>query len=87
MSVTILCSRCGRPVRMTSLGCYGHVEPERVTSGRPCAARVARDVSGGACPPSAPPTVPDLDLADMTPDAIDADWEARAALYRGGNAA
>lgn len=31
----ILCARCGVPVRMTSLGCYGHLAPQRLDGAKP----------------------------------------------------
>lgn len=75
----LLCARCGEPVTLTNPACYGHLAR---ALGAPDAG-VARDVSGGALPPSAPPTVPDLDDCEITPDAIDADWAARMAHYAG----
>lgn len=58
-AVVFLCARCGRPIRMTSVGCYGHLEPQRVGHGRPHAGRprTAQDGRGGPSAPSGPPPV------------------------------
>ena len=42
IAVTIICARCGVPVRMTSLGCYGHLAPQVVGQDKPHAARPAQ---------------------------------------------